>query len=139
MPPPDLPRDAPVFDISHPSEVGIAPSFGNDSNPPLSHGPHRRLRQRFDIDKPLRGQVRLDHRLAAIAMPDRMPMRLDFFQIALLFQLSDDKLSGLESFFRIVALNPLALFASSLTRSTIDPGIVVIGADPVHLVTLADF
>src|SRR5207245_8762083 len=111
MPPPDLPRDAPVFDIFHPSEVGIAPSFGNDSNPPLSHGPHRRLRQRFDIDKPLRGQVRLDQRLAAIAMPDRMPMRLDFFQIALLFQLSDAKLSALESVLCILPLNPLALFA----------------------------
>src|SRR5439155_19493487 len=124
-------------DIFHSSEVGMAPSFGNDSKPPLSHGPHRRLRHLFDIDKPLWGHVRLDHRLAAIAMPDRMPMRLDFFQIALLFQLSDDKLSGLESVLRIVALNPFAPFAARCNRRTIDPRIGVKDADLVQPVTFA--
>src|SRR4029077_100672 len=80
--PPDLPGYAPVLDIFHPGEIGVAPPLGNDANPAAADDLHRGLGQRFDVYEPLRREIRLDHRLAAVAMANRMPMGLDLFQIA---------------------------------------------------------
>ncbi|OGW70807.1 MAG: hypothetical protein A3A88_09435 [Nitrospirae bacterium RIFCSPLOWO2_01_FULL_62_17] len=71
MPPPDLPGNAPVFDVPHPAEIIIRPTFRDDADPPVLDGFDGRLCQRFDFDEPLRGQIRLDDGLAAVALPKR--------------------------------------------------------------------
>ena len=89
MPPPDLPGDAPVFDVSHPSEIIVDPAFRNEPDPSLQHGLDRRLGQRLDLDEPLRGQVRLDHGLAPVAFPERHLMVFNLGEQLLLTQGGD--------------------------------------------------
>ena len=84
MTPPDLPGDAPVLNVFHPGEIGIAPAFGNDPDIARADRPQRGFRQRFDVDEPLRREIRLNSRLAAIANPNGETVGLGLFQETLI-------------------------------------------------------
>ena len=77
MPPPQLPRDAPVADVVHPFEVGLGPVRGHEGDAAFFHGLDRRLGQRLHLHPPLLRNQRLDDRLAAMALADAQPVRLD--------------------------------------------------------------
>ena len=78
MPPPDLAGDTPVFDIPHPSQIIVRPSFRNDPDTSVFNGLNRRSGQGLDLDEPLRRQIGLDHGFAAIAFSNGHFMVIDF-------------------------------------------------------------
>ena len=136
--PPNLSRDAPVFDVFHPGEIGIAPAFGNNLDLALAHGRDRRFRQRLDIDKPLRRQVWLDDRLAAIAATHRELMRLGFFEKALFLQFRDDQFPRFETIFAAITFDPFAALAAIQERSGVDARVGVEDTDLIQAETVAD-
>ena len=71
MSPPQLPGDAPVVDVVHPVQVNRLIVLRDDRDLAVFNHLSRTIRQRLDLDEPLRGKPRLDHRPAAIAFPDR--------------------------------------------------------------------
>ena len=72
----------------------------------------RRFRQRLDIDKPLRREIGLDHRLAAITAPDRKLVRFGLLEKTLFLQFRDHELARFEAILAAVALDPVAAFAA---------------------------
>ena len=64
--------------------------------------------KRLDIDEPLRRQIRLDHRLAAITAPDRKFVRLGLCEKAVFLQFRDDELARFETIFAAITLDPIA-------------------------------
>ncbi len=94
MPPPELPRNAPVADVVHPLEIGLRPVGGNERDAAVFHRGDRRRRQRLHLHPPLLRNQRLHHRLAAMAFADAQLVRLDLYQVAQLLQLRDDALAG---------------------------------------------
>src|SRR5208337_1259168 len=66
--PPDLTGNAPVFDVSHPFEVGIFPTLGNEPNPAVFHDLNRRPGERPGFNKPLRRKIGLNHGPATVAL-----------------------------------------------------------------------
>src|SRR5437879_12383737 len=86
MAPPDLTRDTPVSDVPHPAEVVVRPLLRDQADLSGFDGLDRRLGERPDLYEPLRGQVRLHHRLAAVAFAERHGMVFDPGQTAALLQ-----------------------------------------------------
>ena len=82
MAPPQLARDAPVADVVHPLEVGLGPILGDELD--AAGFDHRDgfFGERLGAHEPLRGDERLDHRLAAVALADGERVRLDLFEQA---------------------------------------------------------
>ena len=95
MPPPDLPRDAPVLDVPHPAEVVVRPLLGDQADLSRFDGLDRRLGERLDLHEPLRRQIGLHHRLAAVAFAERHGVVLDLGQESALLQRFDHEGSGL--------------------------------------------
>ena len=96
VPPPQLPRDAPVADVVHPVEKRLRPRLGNELGLPLLHRLDRRLGERLHLDEPLRRQHRLDDRVAALAVTDRVDVRLAAALEPQLLQLGLDRLARRE-------------------------------------------
>ena len=96
MPPPQLPRDAPVVDVGHPLEVDLRPVVRQEDHAAVLHGADGLGRQRADLHEPLRGHERLDHRAAAIAVPHRVAVLGDLLEEAFLLQLLHQRLARLE-------------------------------------------
>ncbi len=71
MSPPQLPRDAPVMDVVHPVQIHLPVVFRNDRDLAGLHRGNRLLRQRLDLDEPLRRKPRLDDRSRAVALTER--------------------------------------------------------------------
>src|SRR6185295_3771957 len=67
MSPPQLTRDAPVVDILHPVQVNRAIVRWRNPYEVLLHNFNRAIRERLNLDEPLRREPRLDHRPAPIA------------------------------------------------------------------------
>ena len=90
MAPPELPRDAPVVDVPHPLEVGLAILVRTDLDVALLDGRDGLVGERLDLHKPLRRQARFDDVLRAVALADLVDVFLDRDQRALGFQIGDD-------------------------------------------------
>ena len=95
--PPQLPRDVPVADVLHPVLVRRAPALGDEANRPGAVRLERRLCERLHLHEPLIGQPRLHHRVAAVAVAHRVPMRLHFCEQAALLEHVDDLFAGIEA------------------------------------------
>ncbi len=76
MPPPELPRNAPVVNVVHPLEIGLLVHLRRKANVLFAHSLFGLVRQRLNLDKPLRREPRLHHRLAAVAEPHGVRMVL---------------------------------------------------------------
>ena len=96
MAPPELAGDAPVVDVLHPVEVGLLVLSGVNWMCCRSSldGGDGFVGQGLNFDEPLRGEARLDHGLAAVAVADVVDVVLDAGQEALLFEVGDDALAG---------------------------------------------
>ena len=103
MPPPQLPRNAPVADVVHPFEIRLRPIRRDERDAPVLHRRDRRLGQRLHLHPPLLRHQRLHHRLAAMAFADAELVRLDLFQQPELLQLRDHLLA------RLIAVEPREL------------------------------
>ena len=95
--PPDLPRDAPVPDVPHPLEIGLLPLAGDDPDLARLDRPDGGLGQGRHLDEPLARQRRLDHRLAAVAVPDRVAVILDLHQELFALELLDQAFAAGEA------------------------------------------
>ena len=62
VPPPELPRDAPVLDVSKPVKVRLGPLRRQDLNRPILDGFDRRRSERLHLHEPLGRDHRLDDR-----------------------------------------------------------------------------
>src|SRR5579885_2172708 len=82
MAPPKLARNAPVVNAVHPIEIDLAVVFGNDADVSLLNRADCGLCQRLHPHKPLFGQNRFDHGLAAAANTDAESVFFLFFQKA---------------------------------------------------------
>ena len=71
MSPPQLPRDAPVVDVIHPVQVHLPVIVRNNGDLAAFHCGDGLLRQRLDLDKPLRRKSRLNDRPRAVALAER--------------------------------------------------------------------
>ena len=96
MSPPDLSGDAPVFDIPHPSQIVVRPSFWNDPDTSVFNGLDCRLGQGLDLYEPLGRQIGLDHGFAAVAFSNGHFMVIDFREEPACFQELLDFGSGLD-------------------------------------------
>ena len=97
VPPPDLPRDAPVADVLHPVVVGALPLLGDDARALLAHRGERRLRERLRAHEPLRRERGLDDGVAAVAVPERDGVLLAPHEQAALLEVGDDRLARREA------------------------------------------
>src|SRR5262245_21699245 len=68
MSPPQLARNAPITDVSHPLEIQVLKFSWNELGSTRFNGCDSRLGERFDLNKPLRRQERLHHGVAALAV-----------------------------------------------------------------------
>src|SRR5580658_9632257 len=81
MAPPELARDAPVVDVGYPLDVDLLVVLGREADGlvaggvgfdggdgPLGHRCSAGVRLFVDGDEPLRGEARLDHGFAAVAV-----------------------------------------------------------------------
>ena len=97
MSPPQLARDAPVVDVVHPVQIDLAIIFRNDRDLAALHRFDGAVGQRLDLDEPLLGQARLDHRPAAIALAERERVILFSNQEALFLQIGHHALARFEA------------------------------------------
>ncbi len=84
VPPPELPRDAPVLDVLEEVVVGLPPLVGDDDGLARAHGLERHLGHRLHLEKPLRRDHRLDDAARALAARQGEHVRLDTAGEALL-------------------------------------------------------
>ena len=70
--PPELPGDTPVADILHPIQIDLGKALGDKTDLPVLYRFNRRGGQRLHLHKPLLGDERFNHGVAAVAGPDRM-------------------------------------------------------------------
>src|SRR5205807_4135016 len=71
VPPPQLPRDAPVVDVAHPAEELRLPLLRHEPDAPRLHRVDDGFRERLRLDEPLLAEERLDDALAPLAAPER--------------------------------------------------------------------
>src|SRR5258708_8671723 len=74
MPPPQLPRDAPVVDVGHPAEKLGAPVFRHEAH--LVDAGDDLLGQRLGLDEPLLGEQRRDDSAAPLASVQLARLRI---------------------------------------------------------------
>src|SRR5438445_75317 len=86
MPPPDLTRNAPILDVSHPGQVVVRPLRWNQADLCGFDGLDRRPGQRLNFHEPLRRKIGFHHRLAAVALAECHGMVFDPGQKATLLQ-----------------------------------------------------
>ena len=70
MTPPELARDTPVVNVAHPFEISLLILLRRKADDARLHRLNRFVRQRLNLDEPLRGQPRLHHSFAAVALAD---------------------------------------------------------------------
>jgi hypothetical protein len=95
VPPPDLAADAPVADVLHPVEIHLVPALGHEAHAAVLDRLDGRPGQRLHLHEPLRRQPRLDHRVAAVAVPHRVRVVVDLHQQARRLQVGHDLLAAL--------------------------------------------
>ena len=119
MSPPQLPRDAPIVDVAHPVEIDLLVIFRNNADFAVLHHLDAVFSQRLDLDEPLRGKPRLNHRAAAFAFAERNRVVFGSDEQSLRFQIFDDPLA------RFVAVQP-----------SVRPGVLVHADALVHHINL---
>ena len=97
MPPPQLPAHAPVLDVAHPFEIGARPVLRHEAGATLLHGRDGRRGERGDLHVPLVGEIRLEHRTAAIAARHHQPVLVDALDESAGLELRQHALAGLEA------------------------------------------
>ncbi len=96
--PPQLAADTPVADVLHPMEPRLLEAVGNDAHRSVADHADRLFGQRLGADEPLRADARFDDRVAALAMPDAVMIRLDFHQQALFLEIGHNGLAASVAF-----------------------------------------
>src|SRR2546426_2112 len=132
VPPPQLPRNAPVMDVVHPVQVNLLVVFRNDRDLTVLHHFRCVLCQRLDFAEPLRRKPRLDHRPAAVAFsqrnrviffPDQEPLRAQILQHALArFETIQPRISA-----RILIHTGVLVHHIDLRQVMPQPGLKIIG------------
>ena len=97
MAPPELARDAPVADVVHPLVVSLGPVGGDEFDAAVLHHFDGLFGQRLRLDEPLRGDQRLDRRLAALARAEAERVVFHLDQRADFFERGDHLLAGFEA------------------------------------------
>ena len=97
MPPPELPRDVPVADVLHPMEVHRLPAFRQNAHRSVPHRREAWLGERLHRHEPLVAEARLDHGVAAIAVPHAVRVRLHLHEVARRVELPHDRLARREA------------------------------------------
>ncbi len=92
--PPQLARDAPVLQITHPREVHVLVVFGHELDVAVFHRLDGRLGQCFHRHEPLIGQQRLDHVTGTIAVGQGVVDRFGLLEQALGLHVGDDGLAS---------------------------------------------
>ena len=95
VPPPDLPGNTPVLNISHPLEIGVFPIVRNKTDITVFNSCNGWFGQGLYFNVPLISQEGFNHAARAVSTWNHQFMRLYFFQQFLSFQISDDLLSGI--------------------------------------------
>ena len=93
--PPDLPADAPVADVLHPVRVRALEAARDERDAPALHRFHRRSRQRLYPDVPLHRDDRLHDGARALAVADRVAVRLDALDQPFRIEVRDHALASL--------------------------------------------
>ena len=126
MPPPQLTGNAPVADIFHPVEIGLAEPLGDELGLPVLDHPDGLLGQGLHLHEPLGGDDRLHVLMAAVAGAHVVAVRLGLDEIPLLLQILDDLLAA---FIPVHTLIGAAVF--------IDLAVVADAADDLQIVAQA--
>ena len=100
MSPPQLARNAPVINVLHPVQINLPVVFRNDRDLAALDRRNRAVGQRLDLDEPLLGEPRFNHRSAAVALAQSKSMVLLAHQKSLLLQIGQHTLA------RFVAIKP---------------------------------
>ena len=127
--PPQLPRDAPILNVVHPLEIGLAPVLGHELDATVLDGCDRGLGERLRAHVPLVGQQRLDDDAAAIAARNHRRVIGDSLEEPLRVEIRDDALARLEP------VEP----AVGRRRVVVERRMGVEDADLRQLVALTDF
>ena len=93
--PPQLAGDAPVLYVLHPVEVNFSKPFGNEARLFVQNGVYRGAGKRLHLYEPLLGYHGLYSRVAAVAVPHAVGVRLYLYEIAELFELFHNCLAAL--------------------------------------------
>ena len=128
MPPPQLSGNAPVLDVLHPVVIDLREAFGNEFDLVFHHRVDGGLCERLHFHKPLFGNDGFHGRMAAVAMPHVVGVRLYFHQEALFLKIRDDFLS------RLVPVQPRIG-----TRPLVHGAVVVHHADDFEGMSFAHF
>src|SRR5438445_10614288 len=95
--PPEQPRDAPIMNLLHPLVGAVGPVLRGEAHAAVRHDAHRLPRQGPDAHEPLSGEIRLDDRIASLAVSDVMPVLPDGDELARCLQIGDHPPAGLEA------------------------------------------
>ena len=128
MPPPQLTGNAPVADVLHPVEIGLAEPLGDKLGLPVLDDPDGFLGQGLHLHEPLGGDDRLHILMAAVAGADIVAVRLHLHQISARFQIGDDLLPGL-----------VAVETFVLSAVLVDLAVVVQNPDDFQIVAQTHF
>ena len=93
--PPELPRDTPVLEAIHPSEVSIRPTCGMKRDLTVAHDLGRAFLEPVHRHEPLLREPRLERRVAAVTVHDGVIEFLDPLEEAVLLEPGDDSLAAL--------------------------------------------
>ena len=97
MAPPDLARDAPRLNVTHPFVIGVFPLFGHEGGAALLDRRDRRPGESLGIDEPLIHQPRLDDDAGAVAIGNGHRVFLDLVEKPEGFHFGQDLIAGLIS------------------------------------------
>src|SRR4051812_46853569 len=98
MSPPELSRNAPVPDVSHPLKVDVRILRRHEDGTSLFHGCHRRLSERLYLNEPLSRQNRFHYRAATLTMADVIDEWLGSREQALRVQIFQNAFSRFSTF-----------------------------------------
>ena len=128
VPPPQLTGDAPVADVFQPIIIDLREAVGHELRLVLHHGVDGGLGKGRHLDEPLLGDDGLHRRMAAVAVPHVVGVRLHLDKKPELFHIGNDALS------RLVAVEP-RIFA----RELVHRAVVVHHADDGQIVPKPHF
>src|SRR5262249_8916138 len=95
MSPPELARDGPVVDVTHPVQINLAVIWRGEANVALLDDFDCTVCQGLDFDEPLHGEARLDDGSAAVTLADCKRVVFLAYQKSLLAQIFQNTLAGL--------------------------------------------
>src|ERR1051325_5023692 len=95
MSPPELAGDAPIMDVPHPLEIRLGVIFRSERDLAFLYRFNRAIRQRLNLDEPLRGEAWIHNGLTAVTLADGQRVVLDARNQAELFQIAQDFLACL--------------------------------------------